>query len=185
MTTTYAGRIGRSGIQSVIIRDTLGVRLLPLYLDICNHSPSGFAWGCSGGGPAQLSLAILTHAAGQGRAQQHYQAFKSQFVASLVPDQGWVVKASAVLDWLEVQEGLVRLECGFAQLRTEMATVQAAQPCRPVHALVQAALAGAGCASNAELRAEIIRLRCVLSDIETSVDTLDRAKAHATRALET
>ena len=29
---------------------------LPLRLDIVNHSPTGFAWGYSGPGPAQLAI---------------------------------------------------------------------------------------------------------------------------------
>lgn len=32
---------------------------LPLYLDYCNKSPSGFSWGYSGSGPHQLAFAIL------------------------------------------------------------------------------------------------------------------------------
>jgi hypothetical protein len=32
---------------------------LPLRLDIVNHSPTGFAWGYSGSGSAQLAVAIL------------------------------------------------------------------------------------------------------------------------------
>ena len=32
---------------------------LPLRLDIVNHSPTGFAWGYSGSGAAQLAVAIL------------------------------------------------------------------------------------------------------------------------------
>lgn len=30
-------------------------------LDLVNHSPTGFAWGYSGSGPAQLAIAILAH----------------------------------------------------------------------------------------------------------------------------
>lgn len=32
---------------------------LPLRLDLYDHSPTGFEWGYSGSGPAQLALAIL------------------------------------------------------------------------------------------------------------------------------
>lgn len=32
---------------------------LPLCTEIANHSPTGFEWGYSGSGPAQLALAIL------------------------------------------------------------------------------------------------------------------------------
>src|SRR5467141_965015 len=32
---------------------------LPLHLEARNHSPTGFAWGYGGSGPAQLALALL------------------------------------------------------------------------------------------------------------------------------
>jgi hypothetical protein len=34
-------------------------RPLPMQLELFNHSPTGFGWGYSGSGPAQLALAIL------------------------------------------------------------------------------------------------------------------------------
>lgn len=49
-----------------------------------NHSPSGFAWGYAGSGPAQLALAILLRAGVEIKmALQYYQAFKSDFLVSL------------------------------------------------------------------------------------------------------
>ena len=55
---------------------------LPLHLGIRNHSPTGFQWGYSGSGPAQLALALLVDALGDVElAQQHYQDFKRQVVA--------------------------------------------------------------------------------------------------------
>ena len=57
-------------------------RPLPFYLDVCNHSPTGFAWGYCGSGPAQLALAILVDATGDKElALRHYQDFKFQFVS--------------------------------------------------------------------------------------------------------
>jgi hypothetical protein len=38
---------------------TVNDSLLPLRLDLRNHSPTGFAWGYGGSGPSQLALAIL------------------------------------------------------------------------------------------------------------------------------
>ena len=32
---------------------------LPLYLEKIDHSPTGFAWGYEGSGPAQLAWALL------------------------------------------------------------------------------------------------------------------------------
>ncbi len=60
---------------------------LALRLDIANHSPTGFAWGYAGSGPAQLALAILANEYGSlDRAPCHYQDFK-QFVVAGLPDQ--------------------------------------------------------------------------------------------------
>jgi hypothetical protein len=47
-----------------------------------NHSPTGFNWGYGGSGPAQLALAILLDHFGENIAQEYYQAFKWQFVAT-------------------------------------------------------------------------------------------------------
>ena len=64
-----------------------------------NHSPDGFAWGYSGSGPAQLALAILL-AAGlrPDEAQQVYQRFKAQHIASL-PDRSSFVLELDVKAW--------------------------------------------------------------------------------------
>src|SRR5262249_10364987 len=51
---------------------------LPLRLEVRAHSPTGFAWGYGGSGPAQLALALLVDATGDAEtALQHYQTFKS------------------------------------------------------------------------------------------------------------
>ena len=55
---------------------------LPLRLELVNHSPTGFGWGYSGSGPAQLAVAILAdwmscdHA-----AQDLHQRFKLGMMA--------------------------------------------------------------------------------------------------------
>ncbi len=55
---------------------------LPFHLELRNHSPTGFAWGYSGSGPAQLALALLMDALGNAElALKHYQDFKWQVVA--------------------------------------------------------------------------------------------------------
>jgi hypothetical protein len=51
---------------------------------VCNHSPSGFAWGYGGSGPAQLALAILLAAGlAPDQALAHHQAFKWGVIATL------------------------------------------------------------------------------------------------------
>lgn len=50
-------------------------------LKVWNHSPSGFAWGYSGSGPAQLALAILLRFTDEYTAGALHQPFKREFVA--------------------------------------------------------------------------------------------------------
>jgi len=73
---------------------------LPLCLNIRNHSPTGFAWGYGGSGPAQLSLAILvdhfrSRVSNAGTvkwlAGELYQTFKFSVISSLPQGQGWAM----------------------------------------------------------------------------------------------
>lgn len=55
---------------------------LPLYLDECNHSPTGFEFGYNGSGPSQLAYAICRQELGDRiRAELVYQEFKRRVVA--------------------------------------------------------------------------------------------------------
>jgi uncharacterized protein DUF6166 len=52
-----------------------------------NHSPTGFEWGYSGSGPAQLALAICVHhLKDQAAALEVYQDFKRKVIARLWGD---------------------------------------------------------------------------------------------------
>src|SRR5207244_4427087 len=56
--------------------------------DLRNHSPTGYEWGYSGSGPAQLALALLADALGDDeKAQRHYQDFKFKVVGRLPQDR--------------------------------------------------------------------------------------------------
>ena len=80
-------------------------RSLPLHLETRNHSPTGFAWGYSGSGPAQLALALLIDATGdQDIALQHYQDFKFRFVTRW--DDSWQITQSQIQPYLAAQENL-------------------------------------------------------------------------------
>lgn len=75
---------------------------------IRNHSPTGFEWGYSGSGPAQLALAIVLDATGdRDLAERSYQWFKSAVVAGWGGDI-FAITAGEVFDWLrrfEVEAG--------------------------------------------------------------------------------
>lgn len=69
---------------------------LPWRLDLRNHSPTGFEWGSFGSGPAQLSLAILTHyLKDKEEAQALYQEFKRKVVGRL-PHAGWALSPHTI-----------------------------------------------------------------------------------------
>jgi hypothetical protein len=62
---------------------------LPLRLDIVNHSPTGFSWGYSGSGPAQLAVAILADwMTCDYAARALHQRFKAAAIAGL-PEKHW------------------------------------------------------------------------------------------------
>ncbi len=72
-------------------------------LDLANKSPSGFAWGYNGSGPAQLALAILAdHLGDDDTALRLYQNFKSAFIAT-TPEEGFTLTSEQVNEWLSQQ----------------------------------------------------------------------------------
>jgi hypothetical protein len=74
--------------------------------DLWNHSPTGFEWGYSGSGPAQLALAILAdHIGDDEAALEAYQFFKFNVLASL-PESGWTLSSEDI-------------DAGLEKIRTE------------------------------------------------------------------
>lgn len=59
---------------------------LPTCTEFVNHSPSGFQWGYSGSGPAQLAFAILYDVYDEDTAERFYQRFKKDVVSSFDGD---------------------------------------------------------------------------------------------------
>ena len=72
----------------VIDRDNAnGGYQLNARFDLANKSPTGFEFGYSGSGPAQLALDLLADALGDDeRALRHYQKFKVKVIAPLEGD---------------------------------------------------------------------------------------------------
>ena len=68
-------------------------------LDLKSHSPSGFRWGSSGNGAAQLALAILADATGSDDyAARHHHWFKLE-VVSVLPREAWKLTGGEVMAW--------------------------------------------------------------------------------------
>jgi hypothetical protein len=74
--------------QAVVLNLSEHRRLsLERSLDLVNHSPSGFEWGYSGSGPAQLACALLLdYYDDEQFAREHYIAFRNQVVSQLECD---------------------------------------------------------------------------------------------------
>jgi hypothetical protein len=69
-------------------------------LKVRRHSPTGFAWGYEGSGPAQLALAILLESGcGTATAELLYQDFKRKFIARF--PQGAFVTHIDVDQWVK------------------------------------------------------------------------------------
>jgi Family of unknown function (DUF6166) len=72
--------------------------VLPLRLDLCNHSPTGFDWGYGGSGPAQLALAILADYLGAERARDLHQEFKTDVIAQITQSE-WRMTGDDINAW--------------------------------------------------------------------------------------
>ena len=67
--------------------------------DLRRHA-DGFEFGYGGSGPAQLALAMLSHALGDDElASAHYQKFKFQVIARL-QESPWRITQQEVRSWL-------------------------------------------------------------------------------------
>lgn len=74
-------------------------RPLPLRLDLRNHSPTGFCWGYTGSGPAQLALTMCAEVVDAETALRAYQFVKSRLIATLPMDaREWSISGTSVRD---------------------------------------------------------------------------------------
>lgn len=80
-----------------------GIEQLPPRNDLANHSPDGFAWGYSGSGPAQLSVAILAALVEDEVALRYYMDFKDAFVSRFTKDRDFHLPAWRVMQWVREQ----------------------------------------------------------------------------------
>lgn len=77
---------------------------LPLRLDLCSHSPTGFNWGYRGSGPAQLALALAAHALGDDqRALAIYHRLKDKLVNNMRGDQFLITREALLAMIREIE----------------------------------------------------------------------------------
>jgi Family of unknown function (DUF6166) len=129
---TYIGTPHResvAGHPGVTVCDGQKSELLPLRLDLFNHSPTGFSWGYGGSGPAQLALALLADALGDGdRAIRLHQDFKFKVVACWPEGERWWITAEQIAAVVKViEQGAVPIAnehdaAGAASSRASLST---------------------------------------------------------------
>jgi hypothetical protein len=96
---SYRGYRDADGTAHVMIVDDDRLRVLPMQLDLFNHSPTGFEWGYGGSGPAQLALALLADALDDDAiAVILHQRFKWKFIATMPQDVTWQMSRQEVVD---------------------------------------------------------------------------------------
>jgi hypothetical protein len=101
----YQGRLdGSEAVVRYRRDDECHWHPLPLRLDVRNHSPSGFAWGYLGSGPAQLALALLCLEIGEERAMRLHQRFKAEVIARMSQDRPWTATSVGIRAWVEASE---------------------------------------------------------------------------------
>ena len=101
ISTLYRGVMAKDG--SLVV--TVDGQMLSYRFDLRNHSPTGFAHGYSGSGPAQLSLAICADFLDDDRrALAVYQPFKFRIIAQLTMGRPWTLTGAQVADVVEVLE---------------------------------------------------------------------------------
>lgn len=97
----YRGQRGRQGDLTV----TVDGEPLPLYLEIYNHSPTGFECGYSGSGPAQLALALAMDLLKNPRkALACHQDIKRFLVAQLPRNKPWQFDSTLLRDVIHYAE---------------------------------------------------------------------------------
>lgn len=89
-----------------VCEDGKRVARLNPHLEVMNKSPTGFAWGYGGSGPAQLAFALLAAVIGIERAQdpRMFQQFKFDLIAKLSEKQGWTLTEDEIRRWVAAQD---------------------------------------------------------------------------------
>lgn len=110
----YRGELDARGEGAVVVVGEDGAER-PLY-HVVHHSPSGYAWGYGGSGPADLALSILADVLyerptpdeiwhGRAICLRHHQDFKWARISTLPEGEPFVIRAEEVEAWL-VERGV-------------------------------------------------------------------------------
>lgn len=94
---------GAMAQEVYVWRGTEGEQLGP-FDDGPRHSPTGFAWGYLGSGPAELAYSLLRVGFGHPPEPGDYQRFKEKVVARFSQDQGFVISCERVLAWKDNEQ---------------------------------------------------------------------------------
>jgi hypothetical protein len=100
-----------------------GERITNVPHRIVRHSPTGFAWGYSGSGPADLALNALSCVIGQEAAEPLYQDFKEIFIAAL-PKEGGCISVHAIKNWATGAEISVS-HCSEIEIKARLEAAEA------------------------------------------------------------
>jgi hypothetical protein len=79
------------------------------------HSPTGFAWGYAGSGPADLARSILWDHLGGEPHPACYQGLKFAFVATWSQSAPWELRSEEIDEWLSGYDGQRTLTAGLEQ----------------------------------------------------------------------
>lgn len=105
MSKVYTGSLGlHDGFPGIVTVqdddavDPAAAKRLDPRLDLANHSPTGFAWGYAGSGPAQLALAICADATRDDElALAVHQEFKFRAIVVLSQRAAWTLTEVGVM----------------------------------------------------------------------------------------
>jgi hypothetical protein len=103
----YEGTYHASGewavriVLDVPIHDFKQIAPLDPCIKMVNHSPTGFAWGYQGSGPAQLAFALLYHVTkDKETSQRFYQRFKTDVIGAMPMEGNWKLSYNDIVEWL-------------------------------------------------------------------------------------
>ena len=100
----YRGTIvGKNGDRYVTV-EQMGTQQ-PLH-HLVYHSPTGFAWGYMGSGPADLAASLLADHLGLSERPPpgFYQRFKQDVIAVLPIDEDWELTSAEIGKWIRGME---------------------------------------------------------------------------------